>query len=97
MRHISTEERRARVARRHLLAEPASSVEEVAATLVAFHSTDPTTVYLSARARDEGFRREVVSECARPNAKLPGWRSGWRKLSSPRAFRSPLHDELRTG
>jgi len=57
MRHISTEERRARVARRHLLAAPASTVEEVTRALVALHSTDPATVYLSARARVDGFRR----------------------------------------
>jgi len=60
MRHISTEERRARLGRRHHLAEPGESVESVAEALVAYHSTDPTTVYLSARARIDGFERRYL-------------------------------------
>jgi hypothetical protein len=55
VRTIAVEERRARLGRRHLLARPAGSPEEVAAALVGLHSSDPATVFLSARARVEGF------------------------------------------
>ncbi|MBE1496739.1 hypothetical protein H4696_003839 [Amycolatopsis lexingtonensis] len=48
---ISTEQRRARLARRHHLAAPASSVAEAVAGIVALHATDPATVHLSASAR----------------------------------------------
>jgi hypothetical protein len=57
MRFISVEERRARLAARHFLSAPAGSVEDVANCMVGYHSTDPTTVHLSARARVPGFRR----------------------------------------
>ncbi len=53
MRSIDLEERRARLARRHLLL-PGSRTDDVAAVsdaLVALHSTDPVTVYLSVLAR----------------------------------------------
>jgi hypothetical protein len=55
MRRIGVEERRARLGRRHGLARPAGSVEEVAADLVGLHSSDPATVYLSAWSRLAGF------------------------------------------
>jgi hypothetical protein len=50
---ITTEQRRARLGQRHLLAEgaKAGSPTEVAAGLVALHSSDPVTVFLSALAR----------------------------------------------
>ncbi|WP_371481351.1 winged helix DNA-binding domain-containing protein [Kitasatospora sp. NBC_00315] len=50
---ISDEQRRARLARRHLLlpARRAEAVEEVADALVGLHATDAATVYLSACAR----------------------------------------------
>ncbi len=53
MRTVSDAERRARLVRRHLLARDgrASSVSAVAEALVALHSTDPVTVFLSVRAR----------------------------------------------
>ncbi len=52
-RPITLRERRARLARRHLLApgSRAATVEEVAAALVALHATDPATVHLAAGAR----------------------------------------------
>ena len=52
-RTISVPERRARLARRHLLAAEArvSDPVEVAQTIVAYHATDPATVYLTAAAR----------------------------------------------
>jgi winged helix DNA-binding protein len=51
MRTIGVTERRARLGLRHFLAKPASTVEHAAAGLVGLHSSDPTSVYLSARAR----------------------------------------------
>jgi len=52
---IGVQERRARLARRHHLALRAASVDEAAAAVVGLHSSDPTSVYLSARSRVEGF------------------------------------------
>jgi Winged helix DNA-binding domain len=51
MRTIDAAERRARLARRHRLAEPASDPVEVARAIVAYHATDPASVYLSMAAR----------------------------------------------
>lgn len=55
MRTIDVAERRARLARRHHLAPDAraGTVEAAAAGMLCLHGTDPTTVYLSARARVE--------------------------------------------
>jgi hypothetical protein len=52
-RHITTAERRARLALRHRLAVStrAGSPEEVAGSLVALHGSDPATVYLAVGAR----------------------------------------------
>lgn len=57
MRTIDVRERRARLARRHLLAPEGggASVEAATEALVGLHATDPSTVYLSARARVPGF------------------------------------------
>ena len=55
MREVAPDERRARLGRRHRLAEPAATVESVAGDLVGLHSSDPATVYLSALARVNGF------------------------------------------
>jgi hypothetical protein len=55
VRTIAVEERRARLGLRHGLARAAGSVEDATAALVGLHSSDPATVYLSARARVEGF------------------------------------------
>lgn len=55
MRRIGAEERRARLGLRHHLARPVSSPEEAAAEMVALHSSDPATVFLSAWARVNGF------------------------------------------
>ena len=60
MRTITTEERRAHVGRRHLFSAPAASVTRAAADLTGFHSSDPATVFLSARARLEDFRHETL-------------------------------------
>jgi Winged helix DNA-binding domain len=55
MRSFTVEERRARLARRHFLAEPAGSIDGVVADLVGLHATDPATPYLSLWARMPGF------------------------------------------
>jgi hypothetical protein len=56
VRRISVDERRARLARRHRLApaERAGSAVEAARSMVALHSTDAATVFLSVRARTSG-------------------------------------------
>ena len=56
MRTFSSEERRARLARRHFLATGslADDPVQLAGGLVGLHATDPATVYLAARARLKG-------------------------------------------
>ena len=56
MRRVDVEERRARLARRHHLAveDRATTVTQAARSVVALHSSDPVTVFLSARARIDG-------------------------------------------
>ncbi|MGH8916426.1 MAG: winged helix DNA-binding domain-containing protein [Acidimicrobiia bacterium] len=60
MRSITTEERRARLAVRHHLAAPAENVAQAAGDMVGLHSSDPATVYLSARARIPGLEQGDV-------------------------------------
>jgi hypothetical protein len=63
-RTFSADERRARLARRHLLL-PETRTDDVVAVadaLVALHSTDPVTVYLSAAARMEHPSLEAVDD-----------------------------------
>jgi hypothetical protein len=57
VRRIGVEERRARVAQRHRLgsANRTGDVVEAVRSVVALHSTDPVTVFLSAWARTSGF------------------------------------------
>ncbi len=55
MLEVTTEQRRARLGVRHNLAAPASDLVTLAADMVGLHSSDPVTVYLSARARLDGF------------------------------------------
>ena len=57
MRSVSVEERRTRLARRHLLAEPTTDdIVDVAGRFVGLHATDPATPYLSLWRRVSGFR-----------------------------------------
>jgi hypothetical protein len=62
MRMIGVAERRARLGLRHFLAKRASTVEEAAAGMVGLHSSDPTSVYLAARARVRRMTREDLDE-----------------------------------
>jgi hypothetical protein len=57
VRTVSVDERRARLGRRQRLSLDgrAASPVEAARSIVAFHSTDPATVFLSARARTRDF------------------------------------------
>jgi winged helix DNA-binding protein len=57
MRRIDAEERRERLTRRHRLAPVRRTADVVDAvrSVVGLHSSDPSTVYLSARARTRGF------------------------------------------
>lgn len=48
---VSVAQRRGRLVERQLLGTPVAAVEEVVASIVALHATDPVTVYLSAWAR----------------------------------------------
>jgi DNA glycosylase AlkZ-like len=59
---IGNDERRARLVRRHLLspAVRASTVSEVADAVVALHSTDPVTVFLSILARSTGLTPDAI-------------------------------------
>lgn len=57
MRTITDEQRRVRLARRQLLlpSERTRSITDIAGALVALHSTDPVTVYLSIAARSNNL------------------------------------------
>lgn len=58
MRSFTVEERRARLARRHLLSAPGDdAIADVANRFGGLHATDPATPYLSLWARISGFRR----------------------------------------
>ena len=61
-RHIGIDERRARLGGRHHLAAPAPAIEPVVTDLVGLHSSDPVTIYLSCRARLDGFERSDLEE-----------------------------------
>jgi hypothetical protein len=55
VQRIEVDERRARLGARHGLASGTATVEAATEGLVGLHSSDPSTVFLSARARVEGF------------------------------------------
>ena len=52
---VETAQRRARLARRHGLAQPLADVHEAVRALVALHGTDASGPYLATRARVPGF------------------------------------------
>lgn len=59
VRLITDDERRARLGRRHLLAEPAGSPDEVAHALVGVHGTDPATTVQAILARSTATLDDV--------------------------------------
>jgi hypothetical protein len=59
VRTISDAQRRARLARRHALAEPVGSVEEAVAAMTCLHATEPASVHLAAHARSGAAIDEV--------------------------------------
>lgn len=56
MLRITDAQRKARLGRRHRLANPAGDVLEATRSVLALHSSDPVTVYLSSWARVPGFQ-----------------------------------------
>lgn len=67
MRHIGVEERRARLARRHHLAQratgkPGEAVARVTGDLVGLHATDPMSIFLAAWARVDGFAPDHLEQ-----------------------------------
>ena len=64
MERMSVDERRARLVRRHRLVAQsrATTPLEVVESLVALHSTDPATVFLSTWARSVDFRPERLED-----------------------------------
>src|SRR3546814_8258806 len=62
MRHVTDEERRARLATRHRIMPGARAVDAVAATraMTVLHATEPPTVHLSLAARVEDLTREDI-------------------------------------
>jgi hypothetical protein len=58
VRTVSNDERRWRLATRHRLATLAEDVVEAADAMTGLHSSDPASVYLSARARVVGFKQD---------------------------------------
>lgn len=55
MRHVSDEERRARLARRHGLSTPLADVPAATSAMGVLHATEPATVHLSLWARVAGL------------------------------------------
>lgn len=63
MRTVAIAERRARLGLRHRLADPATDPADATAAVVAVHSSDPTTVFLSMWARVPGFTVGDLETC----------------------------------
>ncbi|WP_305785533.1 winged helix DNA-binding domain-containing protein [Symbioplanes lichenis] len=63
MRHVTDEERRARLAVRHALApgHQVGTAEQVVRAMTVLHATEPATVHLSSWARGEGLTAADVS------------------------------------
>lgn len=59
MQLITDDQRRARLARRHALAEPVDSVVAAAVAMTCLHATEPASVHLAAHARCSASRDEV--------------------------------------
>jgi hypothetical protein len=59
MQLITDDQRRARLGRRHALAEPVGSVVEAAAAMTCLHATEPASVHLAAFARSGASLEDV--------------------------------------
>ena len=96
----SVPERRARLARRHLLAAPAraETAAEVAAALIALHGTDPASVYLAAWARSADGHRAIGAEAtsAAVSARAGGARRCRRASRARRSGTDPRDDPVIT-
>lgn len=55
VRHVTDDERRARLAVRHALARPVRTPEAATTAMTVLHATEPATVYLSCWARVDGL------------------------------------------
>ncbi len=60
--HVDNDERRARLGRRHFLADSGHSTEAVADGMVGLHSSDPISVYLSLWARVDHITTDDIAE-----------------------------------
>ena len=97
-RRFTTEERRARLARRHLLAPSlrTDDVVAVADAVVALHSTDPVSVYLSSAARmvhpSIEASRDLASSTPMPASSMSARRNPpfSQKRSDSFCLRSPM-------
>ena len=102
VRSFTVEERRARLARRHFLAQAGdASVADVAHRFVGLHATDPATPYLSLWARLNGFTRTGLDDAlytSRTVVKLLAMRrtlwvvGGWRQDADGRVELQLLED-----
>jgi hypothetical protein len=72
MRRMEAEERRARLAHRHRLTpgRHADDVHDAVRAVVVLHSSDPATVFLSARARTRGFEPAMLERALYENRTL---------------------------
>lgn len=71
MRSFTVEERRARLARRHFLAEATElPITEITSSFVGLHATDPATPYLSLWARGANFRTSDLDTALYENRTL---------------------------
>ncbi len=59
---IDTDQRRARLGRRHHLAQPSPDLDAAISDLIGLHASDPATVYLSSWARCRPFARAALEE-----------------------------------
>jgi hypothetical protein len=78
MNRISNDQRRVRLGIRHRLAQRADALDEAVRSVIGLHASDPTTVYLSARARVNDFTSQDLERALydeRSLARLWGMRT----------------------
>src|SRR3954467_6725944 len=79
-RHVTVEDRRRAMVRRHHLGGDARTPEEVVAALVALHATDPASVYLSVLARSASTTLEDIAHAMYERRRLVRWMAMRRTL-----------------